>query len=789
MDDKTIRVSYKYVNNEYNFNEEKETIINKKYKILGEELSLGGESDVFLCEDIYSKQKYIIKIYRKNLKPKKEVLTTLKNMEHYNIISLIDYGVFNNRFFEVVEYAEGGTLAQYMPFSEECISNILPQIIEGINFLHEKGIVHRDIKPENIFYKDNAHNKIVIGDFGISSICEEETHQTTSTKFTLDFAAPELSTNIFGKEVDYYALGITILYLLLGRSPFAGMEMQKIINVHSNEDIIIPENYSERIKNLIRGLLCKDKNKRWGYNEVKRWLLGENINLYEYKELFYYKFDENKEVYSIKSLANTMYNDEYNAKHHIARGFLYNGIKLYNEELAYKVNKIQQESYSIQEAYERIIYLLNPMAPYKISNDLVAYTPEELVFLADKSKELWDITCEKLHSGSIMWWLEGCGYNKIVHNWNKIRQKFFNDNGDYDFNAALEEFSHTICNIMDIKNKIPYPTIDVDVKEINIKMQEKELNIPITIENNGRGYLYGTIEIEKEIQGMELSKNNFAINTKEKKEECINLKIIKEDLLLNKEIKTDIIIKSNSNSEDIIIPIKVSVNFPVKTALIKSLSTSFVFILIFLAFQYLLVSPIVGFKNSDFSQKYTERYSLPTPTPNDVFKHIKKSSNIKKYLAFKNFDEIKEELKNKKVINKFKNTKKIVNKLLIVFEYIISVIISLIMIFIEFILKFIAKIVSNIFIYILALIYSPFAYIFLLFQNLVKVGDSVFSLTILGTLLGGTIGFNKVCTENNILYYKHIERYIFCVIMILLFFINKPWMPYKNVIPFKNLFM
>lgn len=241
-----------------------------------------GEADIFKCIDEITGQTVVLKVYRYNIFPKKDVLNQLTGLNHPDIVSLKAYGTWSGRFYEVMEYCEGGSLDVFMPFSEEELTTYLQEIINGLNYCHDQGIVHRDIKPSNLFFRNHGKKDLVIGDFGISSILEnrEKVRRTTTFSFiTIDYTAPELfgKEKLVGPKTDYYALGITLIHLLTGDSPFQGWDEKSIIAAHITDKIPLPVKLTHRFKQLLEGLMEKSIENRWGYNQVQQWLHGEVV--------------------------------------------------------------------------------------------------------------------------------------------------------------------------------------------------------------------------------------------------------------------------------------------------------------------------------------------------------------------------------------------------------------------------------------------------------------------------------------------------------------------------------
>lgn len=124
--------------------------------------------------------------------------------------------------------------------SEYEIACIALQILLGIDYMHKNGVVHRNIRPSSIFIKSDGVVKI--GGFESSFILSSHHEQI---KFTLDssvFSDPDaIEKGIYGKEVDIYSFGMTILFLsvfddsvLLGEEDVKASFIEKILEHRSS---------------------------------------------------------------------------------------------------------------------------------------------------------------------------------------------------------------------------------------------------------------------------------------------------------------------------------------------------------------------------------------------------------------------------------------------------------------------------------------------------------------------------------------------------------------------------
>jgi serine/threonine protein kinase len=264
----------------------------------------GGEAEVYVCAK--DGKPYALKYYYTR-KTETEVIDRIKQITHPGIVSVIDSGEYRGRFFTTLEYAAGGALDdkepdgsfRYLPIGEDAAAGIVREIIEAFEACHTAGIIHRDIKPGNLLYKhapdqDRAAGGILVGDFGIASVFEAEEgmskHLTETGARTEGYAAPEVYSGVIGKELDYYALGVTLWVLLTGGEPFVDEEgrsfninqiMLDTIQGRTADKLLARSpQISPNMKKLIRGLLVVRHDKRWGYDEVKRHLDGEDVEVF-----------------------------------------------------------------------------------------------------------------------------------------------------------------------------------------------------------------------------------------------------------------------------------------------------------------------------------------------------------------------------------------------------------------------------------------------------------------------------------------------------------------------------
>jgi len=275
-----------------------EIVLNNEKYLIVKSIKASGEAETFLMQK--DDKKSVLKLYYPHFTPRKEVVEILKGLKHPDIIELVDYGDYQNRFFEIMEYAEGGSLDGILPIKDtKVMKQLIAQIVNALDYCHSHRIIHRDIKPQNLFLRRPDSTDLAVGDFGISTaLVEGFSKKLTGQARTTIYAAPELFQSIGGKtvidkEVDYYSLGITLLHLWTGKEPFEDLGEFGMMRMKIEGRVEVPDDLPEEFKHLIEGLITVEPSKRWGYEEVQRWLSGEKVAVHyrtykpEYKEFVF----------------------------------------------------------------------------------------------------------------------------------------------------------------------------------------------------------------------------------------------------------------------------------------------------------------------------------------------------------------------------------------------------------------------------------------------------------------------------------------------------------------------
>ena len=220
-------------------------IINEKYKLL-QKLGSGGMGSVYLCEHIHMRRRIAIKVLPLSMARDPEAVErfyrearAVAALDHPNIVRAHDIDHEDDLHFLVMEYIDGSNLfdiiRRHGPMAVARAAHYVSQAALGLQHAHEAGLVHRDIKPGNLLLDRNGIVKIL--DLGLARFFNEEEENLSrdpeigNVLGTADYLAPEqVADSRVDIRADIYSLGVTLYYLLSGKSPFhEGTISQKLI--------------------------------------------------------------------------------------------------------------------------------------------------------------------------------------------------------------------------------------------------------------------------------------------------------------------------------------------------------------------------------------------------------------------------------------------------------------------------------------------------------------------------------------------------------------------------------
>ena len=261
---------------EVQFEESPQTIISG-WRVLREVSSTAGRRERYLVEQAEAGgRQAILTLYHHGWEPDPDVYEALKRVSLDHVPQIFATGRWQDRAFEVAEELTGGTLMElgYLGTDPNAVRGIAFELGKALDALSEVGLRHRDIRPGTILIRSREPLDIVIGGFGSARLSDYDLDIVSPMEIT-KYTAPEAVAGGIAAASDWWSLGIILLEHVTAGKCFAEIDLQAfLIHVLAN-GVPIPADVPQNTALLLRGLLARDRNKRWKWKEVQAWLNGQ----------------------------------------------------------------------------------------------------------------------------------------------------------------------------------------------------------------------------------------------------------------------------------------------------------------------------------------------------------------------------------------------------------------------------------------------------------------------------------------------------------------------------------
>jgi serine/threonine protein kinase len=189
-------------------------------------------------------------------------------LNHPGVVQMYAAWVENNQIHLLLEYAPNGTLldelAYNYPLPEERLWDIMYQLCESIQYIHNQGVMHRDLKPENVVVGLDGSLKLC--DFGMATMFQKGEFLDSQCG-TCEFMSPELADFCYDERTDIWSFGIIFYQLCYYVLPFDSTHGQDILDQVRNNHVYYP--CATPPPELLL-LLQKDPDQRISLDQLKK---------------------------------------------------------------------------------------------------------------------------------------------------------------------------------------------------------------------------------------------------------------------------------------------------------------------------------------------------------------------------------------------------------------------------------------------------------------------------------------------------------------------------------------
>ncbi|KAL1568774.1 MAP3K epsilon protein kinase 1 [Salvia divinorum] len=251
----------------------KSKTLDNKY-MLGDEIGKGAYGRVYKGLDLENgdfvaiKQVSLENIAQEDLNIIMQEIDLLKNLNHKNIVKYLGSLKTKSHLHIILEYVENGSLAniikpnRFGPFPESLVAVYIAQVLEGLVYLHEQGVIHRDIKGANIL--TTKEGLVKLADFGVATKLTEADVNTHSVVGTPYWMAPEvIEMSGVCAASDIWSVGCTVIELLTCVPPYFDLQpMPALFRIVQDDHPPIPNSLSPAITDFLRQCFKKDAGQR-----------------------------------------------------------------------------------------------------------------------------------------------------------------------------------------------------------------------------------------------------------------------------------------------------------------------------------------------------------------------------------------------------------------------------------------------------------------------------------------------------------------------------------------------
>lgn len=257
----------------------------KRWKA-GEILGIGSYAQVFKAFEVNTGELFAVKRILFNPSNKSQTMFVseldseikiLRGIKNKHIVKYLGSEMIKDAFCIYLEYLPGGSIARLLynlgALPETTVRAYLIQILKGLDYLHNNGIVHRDLKGANILLDSKGNVKL--SDFGCSKqyiVADNESGFITSVKGSLPWMAPEvIKQKGYGRKADIWSVGCVALEMLTAKKPWDTDSnhvcfMMKIVSDGIIPDI--PDNLSNEAKDFLLNCFQRDPSCRKSAKEL-----------------------------------------------------------------------------------------------------------------------------------------------------------------------------------------------------------------------------------------------------------------------------------------------------------------------------------------------------------------------------------------------------------------------------------------------------------------------------------------------------------------------------------------
>ncbi|KAJ9051580.1 Protein kinase of the Mitotic Exit Network, variant 3 [Entomophthora muscae] len=245
-------------------------------------------------EAVAVKQLLLVNINKISVDVMMMEIDLLKKLNHQNIVKYMGFIKTSYHMNIIIEYCENGSLQsiykRFGKFPENLTGVYIAQVLDGLLYLHEQGVIHRDIKGANIL--STKEGLVKLADFGVATHANED-HAVVGSPYWM---APEvIELNGATTTSDIWSVGCTVIELMEGNPPYYQLApMPALFRIVQDDHPPLPQGVSPSVCDFLLQCFQKDCNLRVSAKKLLKhpWIQNARLKGNGRKEAPKANFDE-----------------------------------------------------------------------------------------------------------------------------------------------------------------------------------------------------------------------------------------------------------------------------------------------------------------------------------------------------------------------------------------------------------------------------------------------------------------------------------------------------------------
>jgi serine/threonine protein kinase len=240
--------------------------------LLAQEIGRSQAASLYRALELETGRALAVKVFRRRFgsDPRfvirfREQMKAILAIQHEHLVSVIDYGVIDGRFYIATEWVDGPDLSAFLsehgPLSIPQAVAVAGQICSALEAINRCGLVHRNLKSQNILL--TRKGQVKVADAGLSGLLSESGLSRTHVMVgRFHYIAPEqVRGQAAGPESDLYSLSILLYEMLTNQLPFDSRDTWQVLHMHIEATPLTQENFPAHISPALKEIILRGMQK------------------------------------------------------------------------------------------------------------------------------------------------------------------------------------------------------------------------------------------------------------------------------------------------------------------------------------------------------------------------------------------------------------------------------------------------------------------------------------------------------------------------------------------------